>query len=96
MKPWLKVKARGKLLSLNFFAGIGIGQAVCVGFIVSYYAVLLAITLSYIIASFSTTLPWAGCEAFPNISCVPSVPDLNVTVLVENNDTRSSSELYFL
>lgn len=79
--------------------GIGIGQTLCICFIVSYYAVILAIAFNYMVASFSTTLPWATCLPEWGSNCVDSVVTLNKTELLNLSTTderQSSSELYFL
>lgn len=81
--------------------GIGFAQVLAIFFIVSYYAVLLALTFAYLVSSFSVDLPWAACKPEWEGFCVPSVASSlvgNLTVEVEENNENltSSSELYFL
>lgn len=85
-----------------FMKGIGVGQTLGILFIISYYAVLLAIAFNYMIESFSTTLPWATCDPSWGTNCVDSIAKMNQSgmesfINVTNVDERqSSSELYFL
>ncbi|XP_063704124.1 sodium-dependent nutrient amino acid transporter 1-like [Culicoides brevitarsis] len=83
-----------------FMKGIGIGQTICLCFIVSYYAVILAIAFHYLVASFSTTLPWATCLPEWGSNCVDSVVNkstmaLDALTTNATDDRVSSSELYF-
>ena len=76
--------------------GVGYGQALATWFVVTYYCVLIAITLFYFFSSFQTILPWTVCALdWPSFSwCYNSSADTNVT---DFNITglKSSSDLYF-
>lgn len=71
--------------------GVGYGQILATGLVSTYYASLMALTVRYFVASFSSTLPWSVCsDEWEN--CISSSE-------VSNNSTdtqRSSAELYFL
>uniref|UniRef100_A0A8D8DHG8 Transporter n=1 Tax=Culex pipiens TaxID=7175 RepID=A0A8D8DHG8_CULPI len=80
------------------FRGIGVGQLVGTTSVVTYYVSLIAITLSYMFASFASELPWAKCEGSWGEHCVDSsaiiahAGDRNKTV----EQAVSSSQIYFL
>lgn len=87
---------------VEFFCilGIGYGQLIGTICVATYYCSLMAITLFYLINSFTSDLPWAECNDEWNetliereLVCVPS----KSTDFVAPNDTAtaSSSELYF-
>lgn len=85
------------------FRGIGVGQMFGTVCIITYYCSLIATTLFYFVASFSTELPWSKCLASWGAQCVDSQPAADavdaVAVAVSANETirpQSSSELYFL
>ncbi|XP_055624455.1 sodium-dependent nutrient amino acid transporter 1-like [Toxorhynchites rutilus septentrionalis] len=42
--------------------GVGVGQSIAMFVVMTYYTPVLAITLYYLIASFSTELPWSTCD----------------------------------
>lgn len=42
--------------------GIGVGQTVAMLVAISYYTPILAITLRYLLLSFSSELPWSKCD----------------------------------
>ncbi|XP_058462835.1 sodium-dependent nutrient amino acid transporter 1-like isoform X2 [Malaya genurostris] len=75
--------------------GVGVGQSLAMFVVMTYYTPVLAITLHYLIASFSTELPWSKCD--PSWSrCIDS------SYLGYWNDSDSmldfknvSAELYF-
>lgn len=70
--------------------------------IITYYCSLIAMTLYYMFASFSTELPWSRCLKSWGTDCVDSMPNKEMLMLFNqptaNNMSRgtSSSELYFL
>lgn len=80
--------------------GIGFAQILAIFFIVSYYAVLLALTFAYLVKSFSVELPWSVCKPEWEGFCIPSVTkgsDMeNMTAEHGLVNLTSSSELYFL
>nr|CAI5822967.1 unnamed protein product [Callosobruchus analis] len=87
--------------------GLGYGQLLGTMCVASYYASLMAITLFYLINSFTASLPWAECNpAWANttwlkdVECVPSngrATTANDTISSAEigEKTISSSELYF-
>ncbi|XP_072381161.1 sodium-dependent nutrient amino acid transporter 1-like [Diabrotica undecimpunctata] len=77
--------------------GIGIGQVFGATCIASYYCILMAITLLYLVNSFTNNFPWATCwESWEeylngrNFTCV----DKN-SVNFSSNNTISSAEMFF-
>jgi solute carrier family 6 amino acid transporter-like protein 5/7/9/14 len=76
--------------------GIAIGQQFGVLFIVTYYTSLIALTLFYMVKSFSATLPWSFCwEKWSDVVCVPADPRFQTGDGKIVNGT-TSSELYFM
>ncbi|XP_058468059.1 sodium-dependent nutrient amino acid transporter 1-like isoform X4 [Malaya genurostris] len=77
------------------FKGIGVGQLIGTTSVLSYYMSLIAITLSYLFASFATELPWAKCMDSAKENCVDAV---NTDINSQNSSIQSisSSEVYFL
>ncbi|XP_062556020.1 sodium-dependent nutrient amino acid transporter 1-like isoform X1 [Armigeres subalbatus] len=52
--------------------GVGVGQSLAMFVVMTYYTPVLAITLYYLIASFSSELPWSRCD--PSWSrCIDSI-----------------------
>ncbi|XP_012252388.2 sodium-dependent nutrient amino acid transporter 1-like isoform X1 [Athalia rosae] len=76
------------------FKGIGVGVTLATFCLTTYYCVLMALTLFYLISSFQTVLPWSECWDEWGDRCLNfSTSADNFTA---NNATRSSSaELYF-
>lgn len=79
-------------------AGVGYGQAIATWAVVTYYVSLMALTVFYFFASFSTVLPWSVCGPLASETCVDKTK--NTTVLAETlglNVTQltSSAEDYF-
>jgi solute carrier family 6 amino acid transporter-like protein 5/7/9/14 len=75
---------------------VGYGQALATWFVVTFYCVLIAISLFYFFSSFQTILPWTVCDmswaSFStcyNSSADSNLTDFNVTGL------KSSSAIYF-
>lgn len=92
-------KSSIKMYEMNpMFRGIGIGQMFATICIITYYCSLIATTLFYMVASFSSELPWAKCLESWGADCVDSTPTVEYNVFAANNQSQaqSSSELYFL
>ncbi|XP_035794366.1 sodium-dependent nutrient amino acid transporter 1-like [Anopheles albimanus] len=72
--------------------GIGVAQTIAMFVVLTYYAPILAIAFRYLVASFSSTLPWSVCDPSWD-SCLNSsfVGHLHTT----NVTTNSSAQLYF-
>uniref|UniRef100_A0A182IPK4 Transporter n=1 Tax=Anopheles atroparvus TaxID=41427 RepID=A0A182IPK4_ANOAO len=74
--------------------GIGVGQTIAIFTVITYYASVLAITLRYLVASFSPELPWARCDpGWEN--CVDSALKGNFSLGTNVTQPRTSAELYF-
>ncbi|EDS39009.1 sodium/Chloride dependent amino acid transporter [Culex quinquefasciatus] len=80
------------------FRGIGVGQLVGTTSVVTYYVSLIAITLSYMFASFASELPWAKCEESWGEHCVDSSAIIAHAGNRNKTDEQavSSSQIYFL
>lgn len=82
------------------FLGTGAGQVIASISVITYYCSLIALTMHYFFASFSSILPWSQCLPEWGADCVDSMQSINNTTLSNINgiDTTkaSSSELYFL
>ena len=86
------VKASSTILILK---GVAIGQQFGVLTVVTYYVSLIALTLFYMVKSFSATLPWSYCwTSWSDVACVPADPKLLDGVNRTNG--VSSSELYYM
>ena len=46
-----------------YFSGVGYGQAIATASVVSYYTVLIALAVFYLVASCQSTLPWTVCDS---------------------------------
>ncbi|XP_044016724.1 sodium-dependent nutrient amino acid transporter 1-like isoform X2 [Aphidius gifuensis] len=76
--------------------GLGIGQALVSGYVVSYYCSLMALTLYYLFLSFNTQLPWSYCWKEWQEPCIPINSSNNIKFENTINKTISgSAELYF-
>jgi solute carrier family 6 amino acid transporter-like protein 5/7/9/14 len=73
--------------------GIGFGQMIGTGCVLTYYCSLIALTLFYMIKSFAAVLPWAKCWSNWETPCIDS--DLLVFTGNRTNSSSSSAELYF-
>ncbi|XP_050592909.1 sodium-dependent nutrient amino acid transporter 1-like [Bombus affinis] len=86
------------------FTGVGWSQFCSNVAVMTYYSSLMALTLFFLIASFSAELPWAKCREEWADYCVDSSQkvdseSVNVsmfTKLLYEKERRSSAELYFL
>ncbi|KAJ1527615.1 hypothetical protein ONE63_007578 [Megalurothrips usitatus] len=91
--------------------GIGYGQLISSGVVVTYYCSIMAVTVYYLVVSFSAELPWATCprpgvyppyaqQCFDSSSPLPRSPygasnGSAPAWAAPSPDRRSSSELYF-
>jgi solute carrier family 6 amino acid transporter-like protein 5/7/9/14 len=74
--------------------GVGYGQAMAMGIVSTYYASIMALTLKYFYESFNSVLPWTVCDPAWKVDCIPSGAERNASLY--SNNSRSSSELYFV
>ncbi|XP_055906517.1 sodium-dependent nutrient amino acid transporter 1-like [Eupeodes corollae] len=89
--------SRGSVNVFDFspiMRGVGYGQVLATGIVTTYYATLMAITLRYLVASFSTVLPWSYCREEWGSMCVDSKMKGNET-LMENVTRIPSAQFYF-
>lgn len=81
------------------FAGVGWAQLSSNIALSTYYCSLMALTLFYLIVSFSAELPWATCQKEWGDNCIDSGASRHSnrsTFLNTNKEgVRSSAELYF-
>ena len=84
--------------SVPLLKGVGIGQLIGTFCIVTYYVSLIALTLSYMISSFASELPWATCREEWGPNCIDSslISVGNESLSNNISQSASSSELYFL
>ncbi|XP_058829535.1 sodium-dependent nutrient amino acid transporter 1-like [Topomyia yanbarensis] len=73
--------------------GIGVGQTVAIFSVITYYAAVLAITFRYLVASFSTQLPWSKCEPQWE-DCVDS-SYIGMINAGNRTNVQTSAELFF-
>lgn len=84
---------RGVLKAFEFapvLKGVAAGQILATGASITYYSSVMALTLRYMIASFSDVLPWSYCQEEWADKC------LNESSSHSNSTKMSSAELYFL
>lgn len=77
---------------IPLLSGVGFGQQVASASIATYYSAIIALTLAYVVQSFSAHLPWSTCENFDQ-PCFPAEalgPSANETM-----GARSSADLFF-
>ncbi|XP_053686019.1 sodium-dependent nutrient amino acid transporter 1-like [Sabethes cyaneus] len=73
--------------------GIGVGQTMAIFTVITYYAAILAITVRYLVASFSSDLPWSKCD--PDwLDCVDS-NFIGVASIGNRTTVQTSAEMYF-
>lgn len=80
------------------FAGVGWAQLSSNIALSTYYCSLMALTLFYLIVSFSSELPWSKCQKEWGDNCIDSgtTRSSNRTFLFSDTEgVRSSAELYF-
>ncbi|XP_015111219.1 sodium-dependent nutrient amino acid transporter 1 [Diachasma alloeum] len=87
------------------FTGVGWAQMASIAALATYYCSLMALTLYYLVASFSSQLPWAECREEWGDYCVNSGKTrdnvvegvaMNTSHIIKNTALmRSSAELYF-
>ncbi|KFB53946.1 sodium-dependent nutrient amino acid transporter 5 [Anopheles sinensis] len=74
--------------------GIGVGQTIAIFTVLTYYTSVLAITLRYLVASFSPELPWSKCD--PGwTNCVDSNFKGNFSFNANITQPSTSAELFF-
>ena len=81
-----------------FPPGVGYGQAFATWAVVTYYVSLMALTVFYFFASFSSVLPWSVCGTWATELCIDKTK--NVTELAETmgrnvSEFTSAAEEYF-
>ncbi|XP_067628133.1 sodium-dependent nutrient amino acid transporter 1 [Eurosta solidaginis] len=76
--------------------GIAYGQVYATALASTYYAAIMALTIKYLLASFSEILPWSICEPALGGNCVSmSTYNAGSTGNVSRENMISSAELYF-
>lgn len=74
--------------------GVGFGQCLCTIIVLSIYVSVMALTIRFLIASFSFPLPWSVCNDAWNVtSCIDSGVKSGGGNLT---GARTSAELYFM
>lgn len=81
-----------------YLVGVGYGQLVGTICVATYYCSLMALTLFYLVHSFTNYLPWAECDPswenhsyLQNLTCIASKSEGGGSY----NGTISSAELWF-
>lgn len=80
------------------------GQFFGTVYVITYYTSLIALTIYYFFASFSSELPWSRCLQSWGTNCVDSLAVHqnvsnamgNKSLLLKSGQAVSSSEMYFL
>uniref|UniRef100_T1GE70 Sodium-dependent nutrient amino acid transporter 1 n=1 Tax=Megaselia scalaris TaxID=36166 RepID=T1GE70_MEGSC len=79
----------------NLILGVACGQVMATGFSLTYYSSIMALTFRFLIASFSSVLPYSYCWPEWGMECLDDV--LNPHQANSTNVTgKSPAELYFL
>jgi solute carrier family 6 (neurotransmitter transporter, glycine) member 5/9 len=58
--------------TIPLMKGIGWGQQIASAVITTYYSAIIAITLKFLIGSFSVELPWSVCNSNYSDKCIPA------------------------
>ena len=85
-------------LILFYFSGVGYGQAIATALVVSYYTVLIALAVFYLVASCQSTLAWTVCDSSIHLDNGTVCIDANLNASMVPNGTKKvgSAEQYFL
>ncbi|XP_055383332.1 sodium-dependent nutrient amino acid transporter 1 [Condylostylus longicornis] len=79
--------------------GVGYGQVYATALATTYYACIMGLTVKYLIASFSSILPWAYCLEEWGSNCVnATINDDSVqhdSIDLNDGERGSSAEFYF-
>lgn len=78
-------------------AGIGVGQMIAMGIVISYYAAIIAVAIRYFVASFSGELPWGTCDpAWTDVNCINSSDTTAKSSIINSTlPVKTSAELYY-
>ena len=79
--------------------GVGYGQMIGTASVVSYYVALMALTVFYFVASFSSVLPWTVCDpSWADMTrCVDPTTNLSALNHTHGDDNLiGSTEMYFM
>ena len=82
-----------------FFKGVGYGQMMATFCVCSYYTILIALGIYYLLASLTTVLPWTVCDpsiVLNNTVCIDSAAGIAMKNGSAVTKYISSSEQYFL
>ncbi|CAH1268033.1 SLC6A5 [Branchiostoma lanceolatum] len=81
---------------LPLFKGIGFAMCIISGLVCIYYNMIIAWSLYYMFASFTSMLPWRTCDNWWNTpNCVETSAVANATNKTDNYTRISPSEEYF-
>ncbi|XP_054740386.1 sodium-dependent nutrient amino acid transporter 1 isoform X2 [Anastrepha obliqua] len=91
---------RGCIKAFNMapiMKGVAAGQVLATGASITYYSSIMALTLRFLIASFSKVLPWSYCREEWGDSCLnESISMANASSAQKQRQAKmSSAELYF-
>uniref|UniRef100_A0A1I8MFW1 Transporter n=1 Tax=Musca domestica TaxID=7370 RepID=A0A1I8MFW1_MUSDO len=76
--------------------GVAAGQVLATTASITYYSSIMALTLRYLIASFSSVLPWSTCKPEWGPQCLEYTQQgENNTSNLNSSGTMSPAELYF-
>lgn len=76
-----------------FYQGVAAGQVLATAASITYYSSIMALTLRFLIASFSKVLPWSFCRPEWGSMCLENVLEANNSA--DNLHKMSPAELYF-
>ncbi|EDW09608.2 sodium-dependent nutrient amino acid transporter 1 [Drosophila mojavensis] len=78
------------------FRGVAYGQVYSTALATTYYACIMALTIRYLVVSFSEVLPWTYCLAEWGAQCVATGATANDSSNISTSlQGKSSAELYF-
>ncbi|XP_036332945.1 sodium-dependent nutrient amino acid transporter 1 [Rhagoletis pomonella] len=94
---------RGCIKAFNMapiMKGIAAGQVLATGASITYYSSIMALTLRFLIASFSKVLPWSYCREEWGDICLNETNSAanssqNISLVQERQTKMSAAELYF-
>uniref|UniRef100_W8B974 Transporter n=1 Tax=Ceratitis capitata TaxID=7213 RepID=W8B974_CERCA len=89
---------RGCIKAFNMtpiMKGVAAGQVLATGASITYYSSIMALTLRFLIASFSKVLPWSYCREEWGDTCIDSKKNKTDVVTNDTNIKTTSAEFYF-
>ena len=75
------------------FAGVSLTQSLTLACTLSYYCVIIGLSIYYLVMSFYPTLPWTRCpdQTSSSVLCIPSGDDIKQYITCHPPDGRNDT-----